>query len=73
MIEPDNSVIKERLMELRDLKSTGHPTVPSTIGHEKKTNVFLRAHTPEIKYALKMVDAPDVDVFAELRRRKDVF
>jgi hypothetical protein len=40
---------------------------------EKTTNIFLRSDANEIKTALKMPDAGAVDVFAELRRRKDVF
>jgi hypothetical protein len=40
---------------------------------EKTTNVFLRAGTPELKAALDMTQARAVDVFAQLRRRKDVF
>ena len=53
--------------------NSGCPTVPPTIAQEKATNVFLRADTPEIKRALDMPNATAVDVFAELRRRKDVF
>jgi hydroxyacylglutathione hydrolase len=40
---------------------------------EKTTNVFLRAGAPEVKAALNMREASPVEVFAELRRRKDFF
>ena len=73
MIEPDNDAVKRRLAEVKDLVAAGQPTVPTTIGHEKMTNVFLRAHTPEVKAALKMTHATNVEVFTELRRRKDMF
>jgi len=47
--------------------------VPSTILQEKMTNPFLRADAAEIKEALHMTNAQPVEVFAELRRRKDIF
>jgi hydroxyacylglutathione hydrolase len=72
-IEPGNKIVKERLDHLRRLQTKGELTVPSTILLEKNTNCFLRAGTPELKAALGMQRAPDVEVFAELRRRKDVF
>jgi hydroxyacylglutathione hydrolase len=58
-IEPDNDHIKKRLLEAKKADNEGNPTVPSTIGDEKKTNVFLRAGS--------------VKAFAELRKRKDFF
>lgn len=72
-IEPDNEVIKQRLDEVRRAKSRGEQTVPSTILREKATNPFLRADVPELKAALGMTNARAVDVFAELRRQKDIF
>jgi hydroxyacylglutathione hydrolase len=68
-IEPDNQAIKQRLSDVRQ----GGQSIPSTILQEKTTNPFLRSGTPEIKDALKMPRAGDAEVFAELRRRKDVF
>jgi hydroxyacylglutathione hydrolase len=40
---------------------------------EKRTNPFLRPDSPEIRHTLEMENADDVSVFAEIRRRKDVF
>ena len=54
-------------------RARGLPTLPSTIGLEKKTNPFLRPSSPEIRRSLGLEAAKDVDVFAETRRRKDVF
>ena len=68
-IEPDNQAVRQRLNNIRQ---TGR-TVPSTVLQERTTNVFLRAGTPEVKAALNMPQAKDVAVFAELRRRKDIF
>ncbi|MHC4206821.1 MAG: hydroxyacylglutathione hydrolase C-terminal domain-containing protein, partial [Planctomycetota bacterium] len=72
-IEPGNQIVKERLDQIRQLLTQGKLTVPSSILLEKSTNCFLRAGTPELKTALGMPDAQAVEVFAELRRRKDVF
>jgi hydroxyacylglutathione hydrolase len=72
-IEPGNEIVKERLDQVRQLLTRGKLTVPSSILQERSTNCFLRAGTPEIKTALGMPNAQAVEVFAELRRRKDVF
>jgi hydroxyacylglutathione hydrolase len=72
-IEPSNQIVKERLNQVRQLQTQGKLTVPSSILQERSTNYFMRANTPELKTALGMPQAQDVEVFAELRRRKDVF
>jgi hydroxyacylglutathione hydrolase len=72
-IEPDNKDAGQRLKEIKQTIKTGGFTVPSTILQEKTTNIFLRSDTDAVKNALRMPNAGAVDVFAELRRRKDVF
>ena len=72
-IEPENKTIQKLLTGIREKQRQGKPTVPSTIAQEKQTNVFLRANTPEIKAAINMPNASDADVFAEMRRRKNIF
>jgi hydroxyacylglutathione hydrolase len=72
-IEPGNQAVKDRLEQIRRLLKQGKPTVPSNILQEKTTNCFLRAGKPELKSSLGMQNAQAVEVFAELRRRKDFF
>lgn len=72
-IEPGNEVIKQRLSEIKQIQSRGGFAVPSTMAQEKMLNPFLRAGQPDLKAALGMERPPAVEVFAELRRRKDVF
>jgi hydroxyacylglutathione hydrolase len=72
-IEPGNQAVKRRLDQVRRLQMQGELTVPSSILQERTTNCFLRAGTPEMKAALGMPEARAVKVFAELRRRKDIF
>jgi len=72
-IEPNNKTVQARYQALFEMVQQGRPTVPSTIGEEKRTNIFLRAGVREVKSALSMDNSESFDVFAELRRRKDVF
>lgn len=72
-IEPENKDLRARVNDVAALREESRPTIPSTMGLEKKTNPFLRPHSPEIRKTLGLESADDVTVFAEIRRRKDVF
>jgi len=72
-VEPDNRDLQVRMVDVKATRAKGLPTIPSTMGLEKKTNPFLRAQSPEIRRVLELNDASNVDVFAETRRRKDKF
>lgn len=72
-VEPSNAALQARMDWVRAVRAKGLPTLPSTLGDEKKTNPFLRPDSPEIRTVLGLEKAADVDVFAETRRRKDVF
>lgn len=58
-IEPENQVIADALEEVQDLLVENKPTLPSTIGREKKINLFMQAVT--------------IDNFIELRKARDEF
>ena len=72
-ILPRDPDIRARLDEIRKLEKEGRPTVPSAIGVEQRTNVFLRADDDLVRHALGLNDPDPVAVFAELRRRKDAW
>ncbi|MDE1987678.1 MAG: hydroxyacylglutathione hydrolase [Alphaproteobacteria bacterium] len=72
-LEPGNKDLQARMREVEAARANGHPTVPSDIGLEKRTNPFVRTGSSEIRATLKMDKAEAVDVFAEIRRRKDSF
>jgi len=72
-VEPDNPIVRRRLSDMRETRRAGRPTVPSTIREERSTNPFLRAVAPEMGAAIGMPDASAIEVFAELRKRKNVF
>jgi hydroxyacylglutathione hydrolase len=58
-VEPDNAELAARLASVEAARQAGEATVPTTIGLERATNVFIRAAS--------------VDAFAERRLGKDVF
>ena len=72
-VDPGNQQLVQRATDINDLMALGKPTLPTTIGLEKVTNPYLRTCDPGIRHLLDMEDATDVDVFAEIRRRKDNF
>jgi len=72
-VEPENRDLQARMADVRATRAKGLPTIPSTMGLEKKTNPFLRAQSPEIRHSLGLQEASNVEVFAETRRRKDKF
>lgn len=72
-VDPDNDALLRRVAAVRDLRSAGQPTIPTMLALEKLTNPFLRASDPSIRGHLGMADADDVDVFTEIRLRKDNF
>ncbi|MEM0949891.1 MAG: hydroxyacylglutathione hydrolase [Pseudomonadota bacterium] len=72
-IEPENADLISRSDAIAAARAKGEPTVPSQLSEELATNPFLRASRPETKSAIGMENAPDAEVFAEIRRRKDVF
>ena len=48
-------------------------TIPSSIGEELKTNIFLRCNEPSIKDALNLKNSSDQEIFVKLRDLKDNF
>jgi hydroxyacylglutathione hydrolase len=72
-LEPGNQALKARMEEVNGLRAAGKPTVPATMGLEKKTNPFLRPDQPEIRKSLGMEKAGTVAAFGEIRARKDKF
>jgi hydroxyacylglutathione hydrolase len=57
---------------LTDFPNKNNPAL-STMGFEKRTNIFLRAGEKEVKEALNIPTASDEQTFAELRKRKNKF
>jgi hydroxyacylglutathione hydrolase len=72
-IEPDNKDLQARAEEAKRQVAAGQATIPTTIGEEKRTNVFLRADVPAVAAAVGLASKPAAQVFAEVRARKNKF
>lgn len=72
-IEPGNAALTLRAAQVAAARAQGQPTVPVPLSDELATNPFLRAKLPGVKQAIGRTGASDVEAFAEIRRRKDVF
>jgi hydroxyacylglutathione hydrolase len=71
-IEPDNKLVRDCLKKALSMEEQ-EETYITNMAQEKKTNIFLRSDTHEIRSILKMQDINAVEVFSVLRKQKDVF
>ena len=72
-VDPENADLKDRIARIDAMRAKDEPTVPSTLADELATNPFLRAENAGIQSQLDMIGADPVEVFAEIRARKDRF
>ncbi len=72
-VDPNNAALRRREAEVKSLRAAGKYSVPSTLGEERAANPFLRADAPELAAAIGMAGRSPVEVFAEVRARKDKF
>lgn len=72
-IEPDNPGLISRAQMITVARGRGQPTAQVPLYVELQTNPFLRAGQASVKKALGMEDASDLEVFTEIRARKDKF
>lgn len=72
MVERDNQALLDRIRQIDAMRAKGLPTVPSRLDDERETNPFLRADCESVQRAVGLPGAEPAQVFAEVRRRKDV-
>ena len=76
-VEPENPDARAHLEKTQALRTRNIPTLPSTIGLERRINPFLRTAQAAVHEAVcAQVARPlteETEVFAELRRWKDNF
>ena len=85
-LEPGNAALAEKIETVRAIRARARPrwhdadsdemTVPSTIGDERATNPFMRAHSTELRASVRAnhPDAEDeIAILGAARRMKDVF
>ncbi|PRP76023.1 hypothetical protein PROFUN_01739 [Planoprotostelium fungivorum] len=76
-VEPDNKDLQDKAAWTKEQRDKGLPSVPSSVGDEKKFNPFVRCMEPSLAKATDLYgddgkfDA--VQVMGELRKRKDNF
>ena len=71
--DTQNALLKEKAIDIQKKLNSNLPTIPTILGQEVKTNIFLRCNDPEIKLALDLKDSSEVEVFSKLRDLKDSF
>jgi hydroxyacylglutathione hydrolase len=76
-VESGNADIVDYVRKATALRASGRPTLPSTIGLEKRVNPFLRSRHENVKLSAerragRVLPTP-VAVFAEVRSWKDTF
>jgi hydroxyacylglutathione hydrolase len=72
-VEPDNPALRNRAAEAERAKAEGRFLVPSTMGEERATNPFIRAHEPAVARSVQKEGAPPGEVFQALREWKNRF
>lgn len=75
MVEPDNPDIARVIAEVDTMRADDRPSLPGTIGEERRINPFLRWDTPDVARAAgeragHTLTEPS-EIFAELRAWKD--
>ena len=70
---PNNIFLRNKKEFIEARIKEKKPTIPSTLRDEIKTNIFLRYDDPDVKDALNLKKASDIEIFTELRDLKDNF
>ena len=70
LVYDQNNKVLQKKGDWVNLNTT---TIPSSIGEELKTNIFLRCNEPSIKNALNLNNSSDLEIFVKLRNLKDAF
>ena len=73
LVDPQNDDVHTRLSQVRSLRDKGVPTIPTTIGLELATNPFLRTAKKDQQKSTESTSMNSVDVFADLRKKRDHF
>jgi hydroxyacylglutathione hydrolase len=70
---PNNNLLKDKKKLLEANIKDKKPTIPSTIKDEIQTNIFLRYDDLDVRSALDLKKASDLEIFSKLRDLKDSF
>ena len=72
-VDPANGALQARAKEAESLRQAGKLTCPVPLASEFKTNPYLRLADPAIRKMLGLESATDLEVFSEIRTRKNNF
>jgi len=72
-VDPDNRHLHARFAEAQKLQREGRLTCPAVMADEFKANPYLRLDDKAIRRKLGMETATDLEVFTEIRTRKNNF
>ncbi len=72
-LEADNPALVKKLADVEQLRKENKSTLPTTLTEELACNPFLREDSPSIRQNLKMSDSDSIEVFAAIRKLKDLF
>jgi hydroxyacylglutathione hydrolase len=75
-VEPENTMLAERIRQVWALRARGECAVPSTLADERATNPFLRFRSPDLRRHVQAAWPDrrletDLDFFAATRALKD--
>jgi len=69
--------VREHIERVRGWREQNRPSLPSTVGLERRINPFLRAGTASVRHAAEAhagtAQTSEIEAFATLRRWKDGF
>lgn len=74
-VEPDNELLQQYRDKVNRLRAQNKPTLPTTIGHEKWINPFLRTDQATVirSVANRTQDSDSLAIFSALREWKNEF
>ena len=72
-IDSDNNSLKIKTRDVLEKRALNQPTIPSTIESELLTNIFFRLDDHNIRKAISLENATELEVFTKLRKLKDNF
>lgn len=72
-VEPENADLIQRSKDVDTARAADMPTIPCTLGIERKTNPFLRPDSAHLQATIGMSGQNLTDVFAKTRELKDNF
>ncbi len=72
-IDPNNQLLKEAIIEIKNKRKKGLPTVPFELGKEKTINPFLRADDHNFTNSVDFKTSNPNEIFSTMRLQKDNF